>query len=161
MMQQLTNRSWLDVPDLHFDVLDAATGHSYVLRRTEGLARKRMGVMDERGLMFATTDWTFHLVWKKYEVCSTVDGSKLFVQNQLMHPFTLKIFDVMEEPVGVIEREFAGLGGLLTGGAKMRIQIRPGEANHGLRWGLLATALLTDIAYEEDRSKDSTPSFRI
>ncbi len=155
MIQEATNRSLFEVPDLHFDAFDALSGARYVLKRTEGLTRQRMGVLDEKGLMFAYTDWKFHLVWKKYEVCSTVDGSKLLVQNQLLHPFTLKILDVMEEPVGSIERGFSGLGGLLSGGNKMRIQIRPGEANPGLRLGVLAAALLTDLAQEEDKSRAS------
>ena len=153
MMQQWTNKSFFEIPDLHFDLFDALSGARYVLKRSEGMARQRMGVMDEKGLMLATTDWKFHLVWKKYEVTSTLDGSKLLVQNQLMNPFTLSILDVMEEQVGTIERGFSGLGGLLTGGNKMRIKIRPGEANPGLRWGLVAAAVLTDIASEEDKSR--------
>lgn len=155
MLQEMTNRSLFEVPDLHFDVFDALGGTRYGLKRTEGMARERMGVLDERGLLFAYTDWKFHLVWKKYEVCSALDGSKLLVQNQLLHPFTLQILDVMEEPVGTIERGFSGLGGLLTGGNKMRIQVRAGEANPGLRWGLVAAALLTDLAQEEEKSRAS------
>jgi hypothetical protein len=155
MLQDMTNRSWLEVPDLHFDVFDALSGARFVLERREAVARQRMGVMDEKGLMFAYTDWKFHLVWKKYEVCSALDGSKLVVKNQLLHPFTLDILDVMEEPVGAIERGFSGLGGLLTGGNKMRIHVRTGEANPGLRWGLLAAALLTDLAQEDDKTKAS------
>ena len=112
-----------------------------------------MGVFDERGMMFASTDWKFHLIWKKYEVCSTRDGSKLFVQNQLLHPFTLSILDVMEDNIGQIERGFSGLGGFLSGGNKMRIRIRGGEANAGLRWGLIAATLLTDLAQEHDKSR--------
>ena len=73
-------------------------------------------------MMFASTDWKFHLIWKKYEVCSPRDGSKLFVQNQLPHRFTLSILDVMEENIGQIERGFSGLGGFLSGGNKMRIR---------------------------------------
>lgn len=153
MLQEMTNRSIFEVPDLHFDVFDALSGTRYVLRRSEGLARQRMGVMDEKGLMFAYTDWKFHLIWKKYEVGSTLDGSKLFVQNQLLHPFTLQILDIMEEPVGTIERGFSGLGGLLTGGNKMRIRVNAGEANPGLRFGLVAAAVLTDLAQEEDNER--------
>ena len=156
MLQNATNRSLFELPDLHFDVMEGLTGERFVFKRSEGLARQRIGVFDERGMMFATTDWKFHLVWRKYEVCSTRDGSKLLVQNQLLHPFTLSILDVMEENVGQIERGFSGLGGLLSGGNKMRIRIRSGEANPGLRWGLLAAALLTDLAQEDDKSRGNS-----
>ena len=35
----------------------------------------------------------------------------------------------------------------------MRIRLQAGEANRGLRWGVLAAALLTDLAQEGEKSK--------
>ena len=72
LLQDAMNRSLFEVPDLHFDVVDARTGERLVFKRSEGLARQRMGVFDERGMIIATTDWKFHLIWKKYEVCATL-----------------------------------------------------------------------------------------
>ncbi|MCP3978615.1 MAG: hypothetical protein GY716_04675 [bacterium] len=149
MLQNMTNRDIFSVPDLHFDIFDSLGGERWEFQREEGLARERIGIFDERGLMVAWTAWRFSLVWRKYEVCScTGTGRRLIVQNQLLKPWTLAVLSG-DQTVGRIERGFSGLGGLLSGGNQMRLVVEPDAADAPLMWALIAAALLNDLANEE------------
>ena len=150
MLQKMTHRNVFTIPDLHFDIFDSLSGKRWEFQREEGLARERIGIFDERGLMVAWTAWRFNLVWRKYEACScTGTGRRLIVQNQMLKPWTLAVLSG-DQPVGRMERGFSGLGGLLSGGNQMRLAIEPDAVDAPLMWALIAAALLNDLANEEN-----------
>ena len=55
-------------PDLHFRVSDAGTGTVTTFRRTQGLARDRIDVIDTAGLYRASVEWKLSLLGRKFEV---------------------------------------------------------------------------------------------
>jgi hypothetical protein len=151
MMQGLTNRSLFEVPDLHFRVSDAGTGTVMTFRRSQGLARDGIDVIDPNGLTRASVDWKLSLLGKKFVIQSASGGGTITVKSSFIRPFTLDVKDCVDDSIGKIERGWSGLGAFLTGGNRMRIRIQPGEVTPDQRWGLLAAALLADLSEE---SKD-------
>lgn len=149
MLQRMSQRGLFDVADLHFRVLDAGTGSVTTFRRTQGLAEDRIDVLDAQGFQRASVAWKFALLGKKFVVQPSSGGGLVTVKSTLLRPFTLSILDCMDDPIGEVERGWSGLGALLTGGNRMRIQVRPGEVTPEHRWGLLAAALLADISSEK------------
>lgn len=147
LLQNLTNRSLFEVPDLHFRVVDAGTGTSMTFRRARGLALDRIDVVDAAGLFHAGVEWKFSLLGRKFVVRAGAAG-EVTVKSTLFRPFTLEILDLVGDPIGRIERGWSGLGAFLTGGNRMRIRVDPGELSPDQRWGLLAAALLADLSAE-------------
>jgi hypothetical protein len=138
MMQDLTNRSLFEVPDLHFRVTDGGTGETTTFRRSQGLARDGIDVIDPTGMHRASVEWKFSLLGKKFAVQPAGEGGEVRVKGSILRPFTLEIRDCV-----------SGLGAFLTGGNRMRIRVRPGEVTPEQRWGLLAAALLADLSAED------------
>lgn len=149
LLQGMTQRSLFEVPDLHFRVSDAGSGTVTTLRRTQGLARDRIDVIDTAGLYRASVEWKIALLGKKFVVEPAGEGGMITVKSNLLRPFTLEILDCVDDPIGSIERGWSGLGAFLTGGNRMRIRVNPGEVTPEQRWGLLAAALLADLSAEK------------
>jgi hypothetical protein len=145
----MTPRSIFEHPDLHFRVSDAGTGTVTTFRRTQGLARDRIDVIDTAGLYRASVEWKVSLLGRKFEVSPSGDGGIVIVKSNLLKPFSLEILDCVDDPIGSIERGWSGLGAFLTGGNRMRIRVNPGEVTPEQRWGLLAAALLADVSAEK------------
>jgi hypothetical protein len=148
MLQSLTNRSLFEVPDLHFRVTDAGTGTITTFRRSQGLARDQIDVIDPAGMYRASVEWKLSLLGKKFSVQSVNGAACITVKGSILRPFTLEILDCVDDPIGKIERGWSGLGAFLTGGNRMRIRVQPGEVTPDERWGLLAAALLADLSAE-------------
>lgn len=151
MLQNLSRRSIFEVPDLHFRVVDAGSGTITTFSRTRGLALDRIDVLDAAGHLQAYVEWKLSLIGKKFVVTPAGEGGDVTVKSTIFHPFTLEIRDLVDDPIGTIERGWSGLGAFLTGGNRMRIRVNPGEVTPDQRWGLLAAALLADLS---DESKD-------
>jgi len=149
MMQGLTNRSLFEIPDLHFRVTDGGTGATTTFRRSQGLARDCIDVIDPTGMYRASVEWKLSLLGKKFAVQPAGEGGEVRVKGSILRPFTLEIRDCVDDPIGTIERGWSGLGAFLTGGNRMRIRVRPGEVTPEQRWGLLAAALLADLSAED------------
>ena len=148
MVQNLTNRSLFEIPDLHFRVTDAGTGATMTFRRTQGLARDRIDVVDAAGLYHANVEWKLSLLGKKFVIQPAGEGGEITLKSTILRPFTLEIRDLVDDPIGTVERGWSGLGAFLTGGNRMRIRVNPGEVTSEQRWGLLAAALLADLSAE-------------
>jgi len=151
MLQSLKNRSLFETPDLHFRVSDAGTGTITTFRRSQGLARDRIDVVDSTGAFRASVEWQISLFGKKFSIQSASGGGTITLKGSFLRPFTFEILDCVDDPIGKVERGWSGLGAFLTGGNRMRIRVQPGEVSPDQRWGLLAAALLADLSAE---SKD-------
>lgn len=149
MLQGMAQRSLFEVPDLHFRVSDAGSGTVTTLRRTQGLARDRIDVIDTAGLYRASVEWQLSLLGRKFVIEPAGEGGEITVKGSLLRPFTLDVLDCVDDSIGSIERGWSGLGAFLTGGNRMRIRVNPGEVTPEQRWGLLAAALLADLSAED------------
>ena len=147
----LGNRSILELPDLHFSVWDALAQQKLVFQRSNVGLKQRMGVQDLRGREYAFCEWKPALLGSKYAVHSVLQSIGLTVSKKIWKPFTLDILDAFDEQVGSIDRGWSGLGGFLSGGNQMHMQVDPSKTTPELRWALLATMLLTDLAAEQER----------
>jgi hypothetical protein len=149
VMQGLANRSLFEIPDLHFRVCDGGSGATTTFRRSQGLARDCIDVIDPTGMHRASVEWKLSLLGRKFAVQPAGEGGVVTVKGSILRPFTLEIRDCVDDPIGTIERGWSGLGAFLTGGNRMRIRVRPGEGTPEQRWGLLAAALLADLSAED------------
>lgn len=149
MFQNLTKTSILKIPDLHFQVVDAGTGTCMTFRRTEGMAREGIDVIDATGRFCASVNWKFSLLGTKFIVQAAGQPGEITVKGSIFHPLTLEILNLVDRPIGRIERGWSGLGGFLTGGNRMRIRVNPGDVAPEERWGLLAAALLAELSAQE------------
>jgi hypothetical protein len=149
VLQNMGRRSLFELPDLHFRVTDAGSGETTTFRRSQGLARDAIDVIDPVGMQRASVDWKLSLVGKKFVVKPTGGGGHVTVKSSIWRPFTLEVLDCVDDRIGSIERGWSGLGAFLTGGNRMRIRVRPGEVTPEQRWGLLAAALLADLSAED------------
>jgi hypothetical protein len=145
LVQDLTNQSILERPDLHFRVTEAGNGTTTAFRRAQGLAHDRIDVVDATGHFRAAVEWKFSLLGRKLVVEPAGEGGQVTVKSSIFHPFTLAILDLVDDPIGRIEHGWSGLGAFLTGAYRTRIQVNPGEVGPDQRWGLLAAALLADL----------------
>jgi hypothetical protein len=155
MLQNLGSRSIFDVPDLDFRVVDNA-GNTIIFRRSQGMASEQIDVLDGGGGQLGYVKWKLSLLGRKFHVVSTLDRGALTVKTNLLKPFTLQVLDHDDNEVGRIERGWSGLGGFLTGGNRMRIQLKKSaRLSAGQRWGLLAAALLADLGAERKNKRDN------
>jgi hypothetical protein len=145
LFQNLTNQSILELPDLHFRVVEAGNGNTTVFSRARGLARDRIDVIDSAGRFCAAVEWKFSLLGRKLVVQPAGEGGPVTVTGSIFHPFTLELQDLVDDPIGRIEHGWSGLGAFLTGAQRTRIWVKPGEVSPDQRWGLLAAALLADL----------------
>lgn len=146
-LQNLTDYSILEDPDLHFNVFDDVAGETFQLRRTSGLADNSITVFNPRGMAIAQTSWTLSFVRRKYEVRVTREGVSYYVRRRFLKPWTFDVLDPFEEPIGEMQRGWSGMG-FLTGGNLFYIGLAR-EVSPGAMWGLLATALLADLDSEK------------
>ena len=151
LIQELTNQSILEAPDLHFRVVEAGNGNTTVFSRARGLARDRIEVTDPASRFRAAVEWKFTLLGRKLVVEPAGEGGPVTVKGSIFHPFTLEILDLVDDPIGRIEHGWSGLGAFLAGAHRTRIWVKPGEVNPDQRWGLLAAALLADLESESHR----------
>jgi len=151
LIQELTNQSILEVPDLHFRVVEAGSGNTTVLCRARGLARDCIDVNDHAGRFRAAVEWKFTLLGRKLVVQPAGEGGPVTVEGSIFRPFTLEILDLVDDPIGRIEHGWSGLGAFLAGVHRTRISVKPGEVNPDQRWGLLAASLLADLESESHR----------
>lgn len=154
MIQNMTDFSILEDPDMHFAVQDHVANERFTLKRTSGIADNSIAVFNPRSMIVATTSWTISFVRRKYEVRVTRDGVSYYVQRRMLRPFTYDILDPFEEPIGVMERGWSGLG-FLSGGNLFHLEVDADEVGPDAMWGFLATALLADL----DAEKGSRGSF--
>jgi hypothetical protein len=148
MLQDMLNRSILEQPDLHFRVTDAGTGEQLTFRRTRGLGHDAIQVLDARGRLRATVEWKLSLLGRKFVVEPSGEGGSVTLKGGILRPFTMDVLDCVDDRIGTVERGWSGLGAFLTGGNRMRIRVDPGEVVPNQRLGLLAAALLADLASE-------------
>jgi hypothetical protein len=159
MLQNMTHMDPLSMPDLTFRVRTAG-GEVTTFTRSRAFRSDGVEIQDPGGQTAGFVSWTPALLKRKYQVVSTMDRGSLTVQSQLLRPFTMEILADDGRKVGTIVRGWSGLGGFLTGGNRMRIQTDPGQVTPGQRWGLLAAALLADLAGENrNRNKSGFSSF--
>jgi hypothetical protein len=151
MIQELTNQSILEFPDLHFRVVEAGNGNTTLFSRSRGLARDCIDVMDPAGRFRAAVEWKFSLLGGKLVVQPAGEGGPVTVKGSIFRPFTLEILDLVDDPIGRIEHGWSGLGAFLTGAHRTRIRVNPGEVSSDQRWGLLAAALLADVEADSHR----------
>jgi hypothetical protein len=147
MLQNMTHTDPFSMPDLSFRVTTSG-GDLYTFTRSQGFRSDCVEVQDPAGRPVGFVTWTPALLKREYQVVSALDRGSLTVRSQLLRPFTLQILAEDGRNVGSIVRGWSGLGGFLSGGNRMRIQTEPGCVTPGQRWGLLAAALLADLASE-------------
>ena len=70
----LQSSSIFEHPDLHFRVSDAGSGTVTTFRRTQGLARDRIEVIDTAGLFRASVEWKASLLGRRFEVVPSGEG---------------------------------------------------------------------------------------
>jgi len=153
MLQELTNRSLFEQPDLHFVMTEPSEGRVAVFKWTEGFTSRRMDIRDGAEGQMGHVTYKPSLLNHIYRVVSTFDQGVLQVKAALYKPFTLDILNHLGEKIGTVHRGWSGLGGFLSGGNAMRIQIKPGFTSSGQRLGLLAAALLEDLRAEGSRKQ--------
>lgn len=117
--------------------------------RTQGLAHDRIDVIDTAGLYRASVEWKFSFLGRKFVVEPSGEGGSVTLKSSLLRPLSLEILACVDHSMGSVERGWSGLGVFLTVRNRMRIRVNPGEVTPEQRWGLLAPALLADVAAEE------------
>ena len=147
VLQAFSQRGF-QIPDLHFSVADGVCGQFLTFRRQASLAHDRMDVLDDSGNVVAWASWQFSLLSKKFRVQSSFEDIWLTVANALWRPFTYQVLDVVDDPVGEMAVGWSGLGGLLTGGNLVHIQVDAGRASAPMKWALVAAAVLSDVIHE-------------
>jgi len=119
-----------------------------------GWRASRLDILEPGGGNLGHVTWKPGLVRASYRVVSTMDRGAMEIKAPLFKPWTLNIKSEIGDDIGTITRGWSGLGGFLTGGNRMRIQVEPGRTTPNQRFALLAAALLTDLEAEERRTKD-------
>jgi hypothetical protein len=125
-----------------------------VFRCTEGLRGTRLDVLDASGGQLGHVTWKPGLIRPSFRVVSTFDRGALDIKTPFFKPWTLEIVSDIGDTIGTISRGWSGLGGFLTGGNRMRIQVEPGRTSEHQRFCLLAAALLADLMAEDKRRRD-------
>lgn len=148
-LQNLTNKSLLELPELDFQAQDLVTGESLTLtRRTAGL-NSRIDVSDQQGMIIGYAQGKTSLLRSKYQVASSLLPHPWQITQPLLRPLSLDLTDAFDEPKGVIHRQWSGLGSFLTGSNQMHLELEPGSATRELKWALVAAMLLADLAGEK------------
>ncbi len=151
MLQNMTDYSILEDPDLNFRVHDLVAGEEFGFRRTSGLSDNSISVFNPKGMTIARTSWTLSFVRRKYEVRVVREGISYYVRRRFLKPWTFEVLDPFEEPIGEMQRGWSGLG-FLTGGNLFHIELDE-EVSPDAMWGFLATALLADLDSEAGSRK--------
>jgi len=151
MLQNLTDYSILEDPDINFSVHDGITGEQFHFRRTSGFTDNTIAVFNPQGRVIARTSWTLSFLRRKYEVRVVKEGMSYYVRRRMLKPWTFDVLDPFEEPIGTMQRGWSGLG-FLTGGNLFHIEVE-GDVSPDAMWGFLATALLADLDSEAGSRK--------
>lgn len=147
-LQNLTDYSFLEDPDLNFAVHDGITGEQFNFRRTSGLTDNSIAVYNPNDMIIARTSWTLSFLRRKYEVRVVREGVSYGVRRQFLRPWTYDVLDPFDEPIGVMQRGWSGLG-FLTGGNRFHIDV-DADISPDAMWGFLAAALLADLDNESN-----------
>ena len=88
-LQNLTDYSILDDPDINFTVHDGITGEQFHFRRSSGLSDNSISVYNPNDMIIARTAWTLSFVRRKYEgglasISELLDASAANTQSRLM-----------------------------------------------------------------------------
>lgn len=148
-LQGLTTRVGGGAPDLHFDVVDFTTNERYTFRRSTQLFGTDIFIFDGAERQVGFVKEKLGVLKPTYRVVSTFQRAHVSVKWSLLHPFTLTVCDLMDDPVGKIERGWSGLGAFLTGPNRLRIRTDPEQFDPGFRWGLIAASILAEMGQEE------------
>lgn len=151
MLQNFTDYSILEDPDINFAVYDGITGEQFNFRRTSGFSDNTIAVFNPQNRVIARTSWTLSFLRRKYEVRVVKEGMSYYVRRRLLKPWTFDVLDPFEEPIGTMQRGWSGLG-FLTGGNLFHIEVEA-DISADAMWGFLATALLADLDSEAGSRK--------
>lgn len=150
LFSELTQKD-LSIPDLHFKVSDELSGENLLLQKSETMSHgTRIAVLNASGGEIAHTHFRGRLLERKAMAYSTLEAHGLEVTRKLLKPWTYDIKTELDDKVGSIERGWSGLGGFLTGGNKMRIQLEPARSRPEIMWALVAAALMFDLSQEPE-----------
>lgn len=151
MLQNFTDYSILEDPDINFAVYDGITGEQFNFRRTSGFSDNTIAVFNPQNRVIARTSWTLSFLRRKYEVRVQKEAMSYYVRRRFLKPWTFDVLDPFEESIGTMQRGWSGLG-FLTGGNLFHIKVDV-EISADAMWGLLATALLADLDSEAGSRK--------
>jgi hypothetical protein len=143
MLQNLTDYSIFTDPDLSFVVEDDLCDERREFVRTTGLSENSMQIKNPRGRYIGYTEWKLSFLRRKYEVRMGSETTSYYVRRRLLKPWTYDVMDAFDEPIGTMERGWAGLG-FIAGANLFHIDIEV-DVSNDLMWGFLATALLADL----------------
>lgn len=146
-LQDLVDYSIFKDPDLGFIVRDDVHDLRYEFIRSTNIRENTIQLKDPRGRYFGYTTWTLSFIRRKYEVRIDREQISYYVVRRLLKPWTFDILDPFEEPIGTMERGWAGFG-FLAGANIFRIEL-DAFVSHDTMLGLLATALLADLDSEQ------------
>jgi hypothetical protein len=135
-------------PDLHFDMRDATSGETFTFRRSVEMMGDNVVIFDGGDRQLGYIEPRPGLVRSGYRVVMTFQNAHATVAWRLTRPFSLSVLDFMDDPVGEIQRGWSGLGAFLGGANRMRIRLEPDALAREVRFGLLAAAVLVDMAQE-------------
>lgn len=152
-VQQLSNPSHpglsphpiLDVPDLHFNVLDRTIGRTFTFRR----AGDQLYILDEVDTQLGFVAFKPGEYPADYKIVSCLDRGMMQVKTDPDRPYSLRVFGSIGDEIGSIERRFLAAGPFLDDENRMRIRVEAGRVSPGQRWGLVAAALLAGVGDEE------------
>ena len=143
--QNFTRRPGFEIPDLHFVLLDTPAQTTLTLRRTAAaLSPTRMDVLGKMDLCLASCRWQLKLLGTWFAIESPPHPHGIQVKRRSWRSLTFDILDAFDEPIGVIQRSWVGLGGFLSGGNQTHVRVDASKTTPGLRLGLVAAMLLID-----------------
>jgi len=143
MLQNMMDYSIFTDPDLSFVVEDDLCDERREFVRTTGMTENSMQIKNPRGRYIGYTEWKLSFLRRKYEVRMGSETTSYYVRRRLLKPWTYDVLDAFDEPIGTMERGWAGLG-FLAGANLFHIDIEV-DVSNDLMWGFLATALLADL----------------
>lgn len=146
MLANLGHVSIFDLPDIEFLVDDYVSEEQFRFRRSRGFADNSMTVTNPRGRTIATTSWTLSFVRRKYEIRVPGEGISYYARRRLLRPWTYDALDPFEEPIGDLQRGWAGFG-FLAGANLFHIGFDQPISSAAM-WGFVASALLADLDSE-------------
>ena len=157
MLQNMMDYDLFRDPNLSFEVEDYLGNYPYRFVRSTGMTENCVQVVNPQGRYIGYTEWKFSFLRRKYEVRVDAEGVSYCVQRRLLRPWTFDILDPFDEPIGVMQRGWSGIG-FLAGANLFHISVET-EITSQLMWGLLATALLADLDSEQGSRRSSLDFF--
>lgn len=146
MLQNLTDYSIFTDPDLSFVVEDDLCDQRREFIRSTGMGENSMQIKNAQGRYVGFTEWKFSFLRRKYEVRVGSETTSYYVRRRVLKPWTYDVLDAFDEPIGIMERGWTGIG-FLAGANLFHIDIEV-DISNDLMWGFLATALLADLDSE-------------